>query len=175
VIVFVAFGASATLIGRALTDQAAMLPDQRRLSSPSAIADGRAAPTFCSRICVSPEASAGWTVRCVCNRLGVCVWLDAMRGPILAAILALAANDGSIGHGSSCWPRMVRDRIAVLGRGVRVRAVHATDGALARTDARGRGVVGSLMVVTGALVFTGSIANVGGWLLQQFPALGRVG
>ena len=35
--------------------------------------------------------------------------------------------------------------------------------------------IGSLLVVTGLLIFFGSINEVGQWLLETFPALGGVG
>jgi len=35
--------------------------------------------------------------------------------------------------------------------------------------------IGSLLVVTGIAIFTGSLANVGQWMLETFPALGKVG
>ena len=179
VIVFVAFGASATLIGRALTDQAAMLA---KISGVFIIALGLLQMgvlhlRFASRdLRFHPKRLPAGPFGGFVTGLAFAFGWTPCVGPILAAILALAANDGSIGHGVIL--------LAAYGAGIGLPFLAAAFAfapftqLMARWRERMRVVevsVGSLMVVTGALVFTGSIANVGGWLLQQFPALGRVG
>jgi cytochrome c-type biogenesis protein len=36
-------------------------------------------------------------------------------------------------------------------------------------------VVGGLLIVTGILFLTGGMADIAYWLLEAFPALGRIG
>jgi len=179
VVIFVAFGASATLIGRVLTDQASLLA---KISGVFIIALGllqmgvlhvrladRDLRFHPQRL---PAGPLGAFVTGLAFAFG---WTPCV-GPILAAILAVAANGRSVTHGVIL--------LACYGSGIGVPFLVAAF-ALApftrlirRLRERLRVVevsVGSLMVATGALIFTGAIAEVGGWLLQRFPALGRVG
>jgi cytochrome c-type biogenesis protein len=179
VLIFVAFGASATLIGRVLTDQAALLA---KISGVMIIAlgllqmgvlhVGLAARDLRFHPKRLPAGPLGAFVTGLAFAFG---WTPCV-GPILAAILALAANDGSVGHGVIL--------LAAYGAGIGVPFLAAAFALAPFTKLMGRWrermrvvevSVGSLMVATGALIFTGSIASVGGWLLQKFPALGRVG
>ena len=92
-------------------------------------------------------------------------------GPILATVLALAANEGSLTHGREAAVRLfARPRHSVHSRRRRHQAVprlHATLPPPPRTLEK---AMGALLVITGLLFFTGSINWFGSWLLDNFPA-----
>ncbi len=97
-------------------------------------------------------------------------------GPVLAAVLFYAAQEGSIWKGVSL--------LAVYAAGLGIPFLLA---ALAgkpflkfmQRFKRHLGLVekaiGVLLVITGVLFLTGSMNVIGYWLLEMFPALGRVG
>ena len=97
-------------------------------------------------------------------------------GPVLAAVLFYAAQEGSIWKGVSL--------LAVYAAGLGIPFLLA---ALAgkpflkfmQRFKRHLGLVekaiGVLLVITGILFLTGSMNVIGYWLLEMFPALGRVG
>ena len=97
-------------------------------------------------------------------------------GPVLGAILALAAQGGSAGRG-----------LLLMG-GLRGRARGAVpaDGAVPRpgadADARMRRhmgaverVTGALLVAVGLMMLTGAFSGLSYWLLETFPALATIG
>jgi cytochrome c-type biogenesis protein len=97
-------------------------------------------------------------------------------GPILAAILALAAERGSTTDGAVL--------LGVYGLGMGVPFVLAAVfgdafGRLARRMApHGRvieRVAGVLVIVTGLTIMTGQFWKVGLWMLEAFPSLSRLG
>jgi cytochrome c-type biogenesis protein len=97
-------------------------------------------------------------------------------GPILAAILAVAASEKSVVEGAGLLA------IYSLGLGIpfviAALAVEPFAAFLARFK-RHLGVVektmGGLLVLTGIAFLTGSINAAGTWLLEAFPALGKIG
>jgi cytochrome c-type biogenesis protein len=96
-------------------------------------------------------------------------------GPILAAILAVAASEDTVGRGA--WLLTVYS----LGLGVpfllAAVAIEPFIGFLKRFRAhfgKVERVVGALLVVTGIAFLTGSIQDVSFWLLQSFPGLARL-
>jgi cytochrome c-type biogenesis protein len=97
-------------------------------------------------------------------------------GPILAAILAVAASEKSVLQGAGLLA------IYSLGLGIpfviAAFAVEPFAAFLARFK-RHLGVVekamGGLLVLTGIAFLTGFVSNASAWLLDVFPALGRIG
>ncbi len=97
-------------------------------------------------------------------------------GPVLAAVLFYAAQESSLWKGTSL--------LAVYAAGIGIPFLIA---ALAgkpflrfmQRFRRHLGVVekaiGALLVLTGILFLTGSMNEIGYWLLEMFPSLGRVG
>jgi cytochrome c-type biogenesis protein len=97
-------------------------------------------------------------------------------GPVLAAVLFYAAQESSVWKGTSL--------LAVYAAGIGIPFLIA---ALAgkpflrfmQRFRRHLGMVektiGALLVVTGILFITGSMNEIGYWLLEMFPSLGRVG
>jgi cytochrome c-type biogenesis protein len=97
-------------------------------------------------------------------------------GPILAAILAVAASESTVTRGASLLA------VYSLGLGVpfviAALAVEPFAAFLARFRRhlhRVEQVMGGLLVLTGIAFLTGSINMLSYWLLEAFPVLGRFG
>ncbi len=97
-------------------------------------------------------------------------------GPILAAILAVAASEATVVKGASL--------LAVYSLGLGIPFVLAALLAepfaafLSRFKTHMQKVemaMGGLLVLTGIMFLTGSITTMSFWLLEAFPALGRIG
>jgi cytochrome c-type biogenesis protein len=97
-------------------------------------------------------------------------------GPVLAAILALAASEQSVAKGAGL--------LAVYSAGIGVpfllaafavkpfmRFLQRFKQQLNRVEK----VMGGLLVVTGVLFVTGDMSRFSYWLLETFPVLGQVG
>jgi cytochrome c-type biogenesis protein len=97
-------------------------------------------------------------------------------GPILAAILAVAASEQTVIRGASLLA------VYSLGLGVpfivAAFAIEPFAAFLARFKkhlARVEHVMGALLVLTGIAFLTGSVTTASEWLLETFPALGKIG
>ncbi len=97
-------------------------------------------------------------------------------GPVLAAILMVAGSQESIGYGAA----LLGSYAVGLGIPFLIAAGAApTFMAFMQRFRRHMGKVettmGALLVGTGVLFITGSMADMAYWLLEAFPALGRIG
>ncbi|MEJ1161995.1 cytochrome c biogenesis CcdA family protein [Prosthecomicrobium sp. N25] len=97
-------------------------------------------------------------------------------GPVLTTILLVAAQSDGAAKGAGLLA------VYAAGIGLPFMAAAAFAGPFLRLAGRFRrylGVVekatGGVLVVTGLLFVTGSMPTVGQWLLDTFPALGRIG
>jgi cytochrome c-type biogenesis protein len=97
-------------------------------------------------------------------------------GPILAAILAVAASEATVAKGAGLLA------VYSLGLGIpfllAAFAVEPFAAFLARFRkhlATVEKVMGALLVLTGIAFLTGFIADASYWLLETFPALGKIG
>jgi cytochrome c-type biogenesis protein len=97
-------------------------------------------------------------------------------GPILAAILAVAASEATVAKGAGLLA------VYSLGLGipfvVAALAVEPFAAFLVRFRRRlamVERVMGGLLVLTGIAFLTGFISQASFWLLEAFPALGRIG
>ena len=97
-------------------------------------------------------------------------------GPILAAILAVAASEATVAKGAGLLA------VYSLGLGIpfllAAFAVEPFAAFLARFRAhlgKMEMAMGALLVLTGIAFLTGFIASASYWLLETFPALGRIG
>jgi cytochrome c-type biogenesis protein len=97
-------------------------------------------------------------------------------GPILAAILAVAASEATVAKGASLLA------IYSLGLGIpfviAAIAIEPFAAFLARFRRhlhRVEQTVGVLMILTGIMFLTGTITQFSFWLLETFPALGKFG
>ena len=97
-------------------------------------------------------------------------------GPILAAILAVAASEATVAKGAGL--------LAIYSLGLGIPFVLAAFAAepFAAFLARFRRhlvhverVMGALLVLTGIMFLTGTITQMSFWLLETFPVLGRIG
>ena len=97
-------------------------------------------------------------------------------GPVLAAILALAAVEDSVARGALLLA------VYSLGLGIPFLLSAAAIRAFltfAQRFRRHLGLVekamGGLLVLTGVMFLTGTMTQLSFWLLETFPALGRIG
>jgi cytochrome c-type biogenesis protein len=97
-------------------------------------------------------------------------------GPILAAILAVAASEQTVAKGAGLLA------VYSLGLGIpfiiAAMAIEPFAAFLARFKThlhRVEQVMGALLVLTGIAFLTGSINQMSVWLLEVFPALGKIG
>jgi cytochrome c-type biogenesis protein len=97
-------------------------------------------------------------------------------GPVLAAILLMAGAQDSASEGA----RLLF--IYALGIGVPFLVAAAFADAFMRWSARFRSrlgtiekAMGALLVIAGVLIFTGEMPAIANWLIDTFPALGRIG
>lgn len=97
-------------------------------------------------------------------------------GPVLAAILLMAGAADSASEGA----RLLF--IYSLGIGVPFLVAAGFAGAFMRWSTRFRsrlGVIekamGAFLVVAGVLIFTGQMPTIANWLIETFPALGKIG
>ena len=97
-------------------------------------------------------------------------------GPVLAAILAVAASKETVTKGAGL--------LAVYSAGLGIPfliaacAVEPVMAAIARFRAQlsvVEKVMGGLLVLTGIAFLTGWVSEAGFWLLEWFPALGKIG
>jgi cytochrome c-type biogenesis protein len=97
-------------------------------------------------------------------------------GPILAAILAVAASEQTVAKGASLLA------VYSLGLGIpfiiAAFAIEPFAAFLARFKRhlrRVEQVMGALLILTGIAFLTGSINELSVWLLEVFPVLGKIG
>jgi cytochrome c-type biogenesis protein len=97
-------------------------------------------------------------------------------GPILAAILAVAASEQTVSRGASLLA------VYSLGLGipfiVAAFAIEPFAAFLSRFRNylhRMEQVMGALLVLTGIAFLTGGVNQMSVWLLETFPALGKIG
>lgn len=97
-------------------------------------------------------------------------------GPVLTAILLMAGAADSAGEGA----RLLL--IYSLGIGVPFLVAAGFAGAFMRWSAHFRSklgliekAIGAFLVIAGALIFTGQMPAIAFWLIETFPALGRLG
>lgn len=97
-------------------------------------------------------------------------------GPVLTAILMLAGTEDSVGQGALLL------LVYALGLGVPFLLAALFAGRFMRWAAQARPyvgyiekVLGALLVITGLLFITGQMTTISYWLLETFPALGRIG
>ncbi|GIK81851.1 MAG: cytochrome c biogenesis protein CcdA [Pseudorhodoplanes sp.] len=97
-------------------------------------------------------------------------------GPILAAILAVAASEATVAKGAGLLA------IYSLGLGIPFVLAAVAIGPFAKFLARFRThigkvekIMGLLLVLTGIAFLTGAVTSFSFWILETFPALGRIG
>ena len=177
--VFVALGASASVVGSLHARQFGHARDHRRRRHHR---DGPALPRrHADRVAAS--ARSGWSRRSPSGSWGAYVmglafafgWTPCI-GPILAAILAVAASEQTVTKGAGLLA------VYSLGLGIPFMiaafAIEPFAAFLSRFKNylhRVEQAMGALLVLTGIAFLTGSINQMSVWLLETFPALGKIG
>lgn len=179
IVVFVALGASATVLGRVLADQYTLLSRisgivvivlgihyTGLISIPFLNYDARFHPlmrraSLAGAFLVGLAFAFGWTP---------CV------GPVLASVLLVAGRSASI------WQGIALLGCYGLGLGIPFLVAAIAVGPSARVMAALKRFIrpieltmGGVMIATGILIFAGTLSNVSGWLLRLFPGLANVG
>ncbi len=97
-------------------------------------------------------------------------------GPVLAAILFVAGAEDSVSQGVSLLAVYSAGLgIPFLAAALAVKPFMAFMGRFRRHMQTVERVIGALLVITGVMFLTGTIADVAFWLLETFPALGKSG
>lgn len=97
-------------------------------------------------------------------------------GPVLAAILLVAASESTAFHGAFLLGAYSAGiGLPFLAAAFAVRPFLAFMKRFRRYLGRIEQVIGVLLIATGVLFLTGGINDIAFWLLETFPALGRVG
>ncbi len=177
--VFVAFGATATVLGQAVTEHLDLLG---RIAGGVIIVLGlhflgvfRIALLFREARFHMESRPAGLLGAYVVGLAFAFGWTPCV-GPVLAAILFVAASEETIWQGTLLLtsyslgigvPFLAAALAAKPFMGFMQRFRHHV-----RTVER---VMGALLVGTGVLFLTGSMSDIAYWLLETFPALGRIG
>jgi cytochrome c-type biogenesis protein len=97
-------------------------------------------------------------------------------GPVLAAILFMAGAEDSLTRGSVLLGGYAMGiGLPFLAASLAARPFMAFMARFRRAMGIMEKVVGGLLIVTGILFLTGGMADIAYWLLEAFPALGRIG
>jgi len=178
-VVFTAFGATASFVGQAITRHADLLAKIAGgvimilglhflglfkigfLEREARFHPERKPAGLIGAFIIGMAFAFGWTP---------CV------GPALAAILFVAGSEDQVLYGASLL------LVYALGIGIPFILAAAAIGPFMKFMQRFRRhlgkieqAMGGLLVLTGVLFMTGSMNEIGFWLLETFPALGRIG
>lgn len=177
--VFIALGASASAIGQLVSDHLTLLS---RISGVVLMALGLHMTGVLRAPLLMREARFEVLRRPV-NALGAFVvglafgfgWTPCV-GPILSSILLLAGSESTVGRGASLLAAYsagigVPFLAAALFTAWFLRMGERLRGRLAVIEA----AMGGVLIAVGALIFSGAMPAIGGWLLDHVPVLGRIG
>jgi cytochrome c-type biogenesis protein len=177
--VFVALGATASVFGRLVSSY---LPELSIVAGVLIIAMGlhflgvfRIAPMLREMRFQVGGSSSGLLGAYAMGLAFAFGWTPCI-GPVLAAILIVAGSSDTVAAGAGLLA------VYALGLGVPFLLAAAFAGrflGLMRRFVRYTGLVervmGALLVVAGVLFLTGGMTSFSFWLLETFPALGRIG
>lgn len=97
-------------------------------------------------------------------------------GPVLAAILFVAGSEESVWEGASLLAAYAAGlAVPFLAAALAIRPFLGFMARFRRHLGKVEKVMGALLVLTGLLFVTGTMNTVGFWILELFPDLGRVG
>lgn len=178
-VVFIALGAGASTLGRLVSEHLTLLS---RVAGVTIILLGlHMLGVFHwlrlmreARFTVSgrPASAAGAFVVGLAFAFG---WTPCV-GPVLASVLMVAGTEDSVGQGVSLLAAYAAGigipfLVAALFTGTFLRWLSGFKRYLGTIEK----VMGSALVLTGILIFTGAMPVIGGWLLENVPILGRIG
>jgi len=126
------------------------------------------------RAAADPKARGLWGS--LCHGPGVCVRLDACIGPILAAILSVAAAEATVAKGAGLLAIYSAGLgIPFLVAAFMVEQFSSLFSRMKRHLASVERAMGVLMIITGIGFLTGSVSTISIWLLETFPGLQNFG
>jgi len=97
-------------------------------------------------------------------------------GPVLGAILAVAAGEGSVSQGVSLLlVYSLGLGLPFIAAAVAIRPFLTTLQRFKPHLAKVEKVMGALLVLTGVLFLTNAMTYVSGWMLEMFPGLATIG
>ncbi|MGF1562407.1 MAG: cytochrome c biogenesis CcdA family protein [Geminicoccaceae bacterium] len=97
-------------------------------------------------------------------------------GPVLAAILFVAGSEDTVWHGAGLLAVYALGiGLPFLAAAVAIRPFMSFMKRFRQHMGKVEKAVGGLLVVTGVLFITGSMNTIAYWMLEAFPALGRIG
>ncbi len=177
-VVFVALGASASLLGQFVSDHLTLLSGVAGavivLLGLHMLGVFRLLPLM-REMRIEPSRPAGLAGAFIVGLAFGFGWTPCV-GPVLTSILLLAGTQDTVAWGASLLAAYA------AGLGVPFIAAALFVGPFLRWLSRFRrhlGVIeramGVILVVTGILIMTGSMLTVGIWLLENVPILGRIG
>lgn len=178
-VIFVAFGATASVIGQVLARHADLLA---KIAGGIIILLGL---HFLGLFKISllqrearfhPERKPAGLIGAFVIGMAFAFGWTPCVGPALAAILFVASSDDQVLYGASLL------LVYALGIGIPFILAAAAIGPFMTFMQRFRRhlgrieqVMGGLLVLTGILFITGSMSEIAYWILEAFPALGRIG
>jgi cytochrome c-type biogenesis protein len=177
--VFVALGASASLIGKAVTQYFDTLGIVAGvvivILGLHFLGVFRIGLLFREARFQSVRKPAGYLGSYIVGLAFAFGWTPCV-GPVLAAILMVAGVEGSAGRGALLLG------VYAFGIGIPFLLAALFAGRFVRLMGRLRGhmelvekVIGGALVLTGVLFLTGAMPRIAGWLLQAFPAFSSIG
>jgi cytochrome c-type biogenesis protein len=177
--VFVAFGATASALGRLISDNLEILSD---VAGAVIIVMGLhflgvlKIPVFYRETRFHPAARPLGLIGAFVIGLAFAFGWTPCIGPVLATVLMVAGATESVAHGAGL--------LAVYSAGIGIPFLIAALAArpfIAAIQRYRNGVViaerttGVLLVLTGVAFIAGAMPEIATWLLQTFPAFGRIG
>lgn len=177
--VFVLLGASATLLSRLIADHLSLL---EKISGALVVVFGLhytglvRVPILDREARFHPTLRAAGPLGAFAVGLAFAFGWTPCVGPVLATILAVAGSSLSITHGMLL--------LGAYGLGIGIPFIVAALAlrpflkAAAHVRRRSRVIevtLGLMMMLTGGLIFVGSLAQVSGWLMRAFPGFARFG
>lgn len=178
-VVFIALGATASVVGQAVTDYLGLLT---YVAGAVIVVMGlhflgvfRIPLLYREARVHVAEKPAGLLGAFVIGLAFAFGWTPCV-GPVLAAILFVAGSEDSVGEGVSLLAAYsagigVPFLLAALFTGRFMRLLARFRGAMRRVEQ----VMGGLLVLTGLLFLSGEMPTIAYWLLEAFPALGGIG
>lgn len=177
-VVFVAMGATATAVGQLLAEYADLLA---KVAGVVLVVFGLhflgvfRIPLLMREARLEVEKPAGLFGSFLVGMAFAFGWTPCV-GPVLAAILFVAASEESVWRGASLLAAYAAGlAVPFLAAAAAVRPFLNFLRRFRRHAAVVEKVMGGFLVLTGILFVTGTMNTIGFWLLEYVPALGRIG
>ena len=125
---------------------------------------------------VGVDAQAGRAAWRLCDRACLRLWLEPLRRAGAGGNLADRGRERQRGRGRAFIVCLfARHRRAVFGGGGVCRRFMRWSARFRSRMAAIEKAMGALLVIAGVLIFTGQMPAIANWLIDTFPALGKIG